>query len=66
MTRDELIHMVDGLDRKGGFAKALGQACLLADDDNLMRLFQAFPEILCRHKIKERVRLACSVPTLVS
>ena len=27
MTRDELIHMVDGLDRDGGFAKALGQAC---------------------------------------
>lgn len=66
MTRDELIRMVDGLDRDGGFAKALGQACLLADDDNLMRLFQAFPEILCRHKIEERVRLAWSVPTLVS
>ncbi len=66
MSRNEIIHMVDRLDREGGFAKALGQACLLADDDNLMRLFQAFPEILCRHKIEERVRLACSVPTLDS
>ena len=46
MTRDELIKMVDRLDREGGFARALGQACLLADQENLARLLQAFPELL--------------------
>ena len=46
MTRNELIKMVDRLDRQGGFARALGQACLLADQENLARLLQAFPELL--------------------
>lgn len=46
MTRDELIRMVDKLDRQGGFARALGQACLLADEKNLARLLEAFPELL--------------------
>lgn len=51
MTRDELIHMVDGLDRKGGFAKAIGQACLLADEDNLRKLMRTFPEIFYKIKV---------------
>ena len=46
MSRNELIRMVDRLDREGGFARALGQACLLADEDNLNRLIQAFPDLL--------------------
>lgn len=46
MSRNELIRMVDRLDREGGFARALGQACLLADEDNLNRLIQAFPNLL--------------------
>ena len=46
MSRNELIRMVDRLDREGGFARALGQACLLADEDNLSRLIQAFPDLL--------------------
>ena len=55
MTRNELIKMVDRLDRQGGFARALGQACLLADQDNLARLIEAFPELLGNSR--ERVRL---------
>jgi hypothetical protein len=46
MSRNELIRMVDRLDREGGFARALGQACLIADEDNLIRLIQAFPDLL--------------------
>ena len=46
MTRNELIKMVEMLERHGDFAKALGQACLLADERNLNRLLEAFPELL--------------------
>ena len=42
----ELIKMVEMLERHGDFAKALGQACLLADERNLNRLLEAFPELL--------------------
>lgn len=55
MTRNELIKMVVRLEREGGFARALGHACLLADQDNLNRLVQAFPELL--GDLRERVRL---------
>ena len=55
MTRNELIRMVERLEREGGFARALGHACLLADQDNLNRLVQAFPELL--GDLRERVRL---------
>jgi hypothetical protein len=51
MSRNELIHMVDRLDREGGFAKALGQACLLADEDNLRKLMRTFPEIFYKVKV---------------
>jgi hypothetical protein len=51
MSRNELIRMVDRLDREGGFARALGQACLLADEDNLNRLIQAFPDLLGRIRL---------------
>lgn len=51
MSRNEIIHMVDRLDREGGFAKALGQACLLADGDNLRRLMRTFPEIFYKIKV---------------
>ena len=46
MTRNELIKIVEMLERHGDFAKALGQACLLADERNLNRLLEAFPELL--------------------
>lgn len=55
MTRNELIKLVETLDREGGFARALGQACLLADDDNLKRLMDAFPELLKRERVRLRV-----------
>ena len=51
MSRNELIHMVDRLDREGGFAKAIGQACLLADEDKLRKLMRTFPEIFYKIKV---------------
>jgi hypothetical protein len=47
-----MIIAVDRLDREGGFARALGQALLLADDDNKKKLLETFPQIL-----QEKVRL---------
>ena len=43
--RNALIQTVDRMDRLGGFARQLGQAALLADEDNLQRLVGAFPEL---------------------
>lgn len=51
MTRNELIRLVDSLDREGGFAKAIGQSALLADPDNLRKLIQTFPEIFLKPKL---------------
>jgi len=48
MNRNQLIQMVERLDREGGFARSLGQACLLADEDNLNKLLKTFPEIFDR------------------
>lgn len=42
--RTELIRAVDKLDKKGGFARQLGKAALLADQDNLRKLVSAFPD----------------------
>lgn len=44
--RTALIQAVDRMDRKGGFARQLGKAALLADQDNLRKLVSAFPELL--------------------
>lgn len=43
--RTALIQAVDKMDRKGGFALALGKAALLADQDNLKKLVSTFPEL---------------------
>jgi len=51
-TRNEMIRLVDKLDQQGGFARAIGQALLLADDANKQKLMDTFPEILV-----EKVRL---------
>lgn len=51
MTRNELIRLVDRLEREGGFAKAIGQSALLADEDNLKKLIQTFPEIFSKPKL---------------
>lgn len=42
--RTALLQAVDRLDARGGFANALGKAALLADNENLKRLINAFPE----------------------
>lgn len=42
--RTALLQAVDRLEAKGGFANALGKAALLADNENLKRLINAFPE----------------------
>ena len=42
--RMALLQAVDRLEAKGGFADALGKAALLADNENLKRLINAFPE----------------------
>lgn len=47
-----MIRLVERLDREGGFARAIGQALLLADDDNKKKLMDTFSEIL-----EEKVRL---------
>lgn len=58
MKRNELIEMVEKLDREGGFARSLGQACLLADEDNLEKLLKTFPEIFDRVRpVKPKLRL---------
>jgi hypothetical protein len=43
--RTELIRVVDKLDREGGFARQLGKAALLADQNNLRKLVSAFPKL---------------------
>ena len=42
--RTTLLQAVDRLEARGGFADALGKAVLLADNENLKRLINAFPE----------------------
>jgi hypothetical protein len=42
--RTTLLQAVDRLEARGGFADALGKAALLADNENLKRLINAFPE----------------------
>jgi hypothetical protein len=43
--RTTLLQAVDRLEARGGFANALGKAALLADNENLKRLVNAFPEL---------------------
>jgi hypothetical protein len=43
--RTTLLQAVDRLEAKGSFANALGKAALLADNENLKRLVNAFPEL---------------------
>ena len=50
-TRNEKIQLVERLDQEGGFAKALGQALLLADPENEELLLITFPHIL-KKKVK--------------
>ena len=43
--RTALIQAVDRMDRMGGFARQLGKAALLADQDNLRKLVMTFPKL---------------------
>jgi len=42
--RNYLIQCVERMADKGGFAVSLGQAALLADQENLKKLITAFPQ----------------------
>ena len=42
--RDYLIQSVDRMEKMGGFAVSLGKTALLADQENLKKLANAFPE----------------------
>ena len=42
--RNYLIQSVDRMEKMGGFAVSLGKAALLADQENLKKLANAFPE----------------------
>ena len=43
--RTALIQAVERMDRMGGFARQLGKAALLADQDNLKKLVSTFPKL---------------------
>jgi len=59
--RTALIQAVDGLYNRGGFAVKLGETALLADQSNLKRLVDAFPEYFIPNRT---IRLICSTPQL--
>ena len=48
--RTALIQAVESLENRGGFAVSLGKAALLADQENLKRLLDAFPEYFTKHE----------------
>ncbi len=51
MTRNEKIFLVERLEREGGFAKAIGQALLLADDKNEAKILRTFPELFYKLRV---------------
>ena len=57
--RTALLQAVDRLEVLGGFACAIGKAMLLADNDNLKRIVDAFPEYF-DHKAKLRLINECN------
>lgn len=44
IDRNYLIQCVDRMEKMGGFAVSLGTAALLADQENLEKLANAYPE----------------------
>lgn len=51
MDHDEKLDMVDSMKRFGGsFVKALAECFVLADDLNLAKLEQAFPELMKKYQ----------------
>jgi hypothetical protein len=53
--RTALIQAVDRLHDQGGFAVELGKCALLADQSNLKRLVDAFPEYFKQYEAKLRL-----------
>jgi len=54
--RTALLQAVDRLEVLGGFACAIGKAMLLADNDNLKRIVDAFPEYFEGHALLRIVK----------
>jgi hypothetical protein len=48
--RTALIQAVDRLENKGSFAVSLGKAALIADEENLKKLVEAFPDYFTKHE----------------
>lgn len=48
--RTALIQAVDRLENKGSFAVSLGKAALIADEENLKKLVEAFPDYFIKHE----------------
>lgn len=53
--RNYLIQCVERMADKGGFAVSLGQAALLADQENLKKLITAFPQFFIEGQAYLRV-----------
>jgi hypothetical protein len=58
--RTALIQAIDRLHDKGGFAVELGKCALLADQSNLKRLLDAFPEYFMQYEAKLRLVYGCN------
>lgn len=51
MNRDELIPIIEMMEKYGGeFSKSLADCMLKADPDNLRKLVETFPEIIEKYK----------------
>jgi len=48
--RTALIQAVDRLENKGSFAVSLGKAALIADEENLKKLVEAFPDYFTKQE----------------
>lgn len=55
--RNALIRAVEKLSNKGSFAVTIGQLALIADDRNLERLINAFPEYFIEGQANLPLRL---------
>ena len=50
MSHDEMLRMVQAMHRYGGsFVRAISEAFMVADENNLRRLETAFPEIVSKY-----------------
>ena len=60
MSRDDMLYMVDAMLRYGGgFVKALSECFILADRDNLARLYATFPEYVKQYTEMAQIDAEC-------